>query len=329
MSLESPEAVCRAARKGLLVGFVTEPLESLPPWPVALWFTTDRDFLPGAVLFCTAADLEDGTARQAPPGAVVEARGRDPWGTSRHPTRLRDWYQEILRHRLVVFLGERPEGVPPGGVHWQGSPAKALEGRARPAPPLPGVVSRAGWSGMALAATVVVASWITLYARLSGAQNWMWLALVPWGLAAGLFAVLLAPLVSRTGAGVDLPAREWYLRTAARWSRWWRAPVALAVLLALGLWPCWLMARHARATFVILYEPGVVSVEGGATLGACRADGPCTLIVPRGSHLHFEGGDGGVCGLDFDRSGGVLFIDTQQDGCEPFLPDEPAPTPRG
>jgi hypothetical protein len=45
--------------------------------------------------------------------------------------------------------------------------------------------------------------------------------------------------------------------------------------------------------------------------------------------LHFEGGDGGVCGLDFDRSGGVLFIDTQQDGCEPFLPDEPAPTPRG
>jgi hypothetical protein len=201
--------------------------------------------------------------------------------------------------------------------------------RALPLPPLTAVASRAGVWAVVAAAVAAAGSWLALWARLCGGLNWRWTQLVPWGLVCAAAAAALLPLAGRAVAGVDLPAREWYARVAARWSQWPRAPIlaALLVVLTLGAW--WLILRHARGTFLILYEPGIVSVEGRPPLGACRAEEPCTLIVPRGSHLHFEGADGGICGLDFTASSATLFIDTQQDGCEPYLAEDEMPPPRG
>jgi hypothetical protein len=201
--------------------------------------------------------------------------------------------------------------------------------RALALPPLPAVASRAGAGAVVAAAAIAAASWLALWAGFGGALNWRWIQAIPWGLAAAAAALSLAPLAGRAVAGVDLQAREWYARAVARWSGWPRAPVAAALLIVLALGAWWLSLRYARGTFLILYEPGIVSVEGLPPLGACRAEDPCTLIVPRGAHLHFEGADGGICGLDFTTPGATLFIDTQQEGCEPYTSEEEMPPPRG
>lgn len=328
-----PEGLVRAARRGRLVMFITEPLGKSLTLPAGVWITTDRSFLPGSGGGSSAAQLEEGQVRCLETGSVLEVAGEAAWGTARRPTRLREWFHEVLRKRTVLFVGSRPDWV---NGHFAGGPelaealAQQVPGtRALAPPPLPAVTSRPGAAAPAALGASVVALWLLLYAAFSGAQNWRWVQLIPWGLTTAVALAALGPLVARAMAGAELPAGEWYARTVARWSRWPRSPILAAVLLVLALWPWWMLRRHALATFVVLYEPGVVSVEGSPPLGACRAEDPCTLIVPRPSHLHFEGAEGGVCGLDFTAPGVILFIDTQQDGCEAFVSDEESAPPRG
>lgn len=328
-----PDELVQAARRGRLVVFCCEPLSGPLSLPAGVWIVTDRTLLPGAARVYTAAQLEEGQLRRLESGAVLEVSDEAAWGTPRRPTRLREWFDEVLRKRTVLFVGS---GLDCAAAHFTGGPdlAEALAReatgiRALAPPPLPAVTSRPGVWGLAALAAAVAALWLLLYTAFSGAQNWRWIQLIPGSLAAAAALAALGPLGVRAAAGADLPAREWYARTLGRWTRWPRAPILAAGLVALALGPWWLARRNGRGTFLVLYEPGVVSVEGSAPLGACQAEQPCTLIVPRPSHLHFEGGEGGICGLDFTGSGVVLFIDTQQDGCEPFVSDDEKPAPRG
>ncbi len=327
------DELVHAARRGRLVVFCSEPLAGPLSLPAGVWIVTGRTLLPGAVRVRTAAQLEEGQLRRLETGAVLEVGEEAAWGTARRPTRLREWFDEVLRNRTVLFVGSRPDWVE---GHFTGGPelAEALAEqatgtRALAPPPLPAVTSRAAAWGLAALAAVVAGLWLLLYTAFSGAQNWRWIQLIPGGLTAAAVLAALGPLGARAAVGADLPAREWYARTLGRWTRWPRGPALAAVLVGLALGPCWLARRNGRGSFLLLYEPGVVSVEGSAPLGACRAEEPCTLIVPRPSHLHFEGAEGGVCGLDFTGSGAVLFIDTQQEGCEPFVSDDEMPPPRG
>ncbi len=331
MSPEWPETARRAARHGRLVVFLTTALEVRPNWPAGVWLATDHRHLPGPGRVLSDADLEGGAVRRIEAGDLVEVASPEAWGTPRRPTRLREWYEDLLRRRTVVVIGDPPPGLPPGALRLDGPPPELPEvRRALPPPPLPGVSSRPSLLALAWLAFLALLGWSSLYAHFRAAQNAsLWIQLIPWGLAAGLLAAGLAPLAARASAGLDLPARECYARALARWSRRPRAPVAGAVLFTLALYPLWFLARHGRATFVILYEPAIVSVEGQPPLGACRAEDPCTFLVPRPSHLHFEGAEGGVCGLDFTGPSAVLFIDTEQDACEPFVSDEKPPPPRG
>ena len=335
MSQGLPEGLVRAARRGRLVVFcsVETPEVSLP---AAVWLTTDRAFLPWASDPVTAAEIENGTVRSLEVGAVVEADGDAAWGTPRCPTRLRDWFERLARERAVLFVGDPPLSLPTSRQSFACGPevlpelaGETLGARALDLPPLAAVASPRGLAAVALAATAAAGSWLAAWTNFGGAQNWLWTQLIPWVLAAGAAAGLLAPLAARAAAGVDLPAREWYARCTARWSQWPRAPIVAALLAALALGPWWLMRRHARATFIVLFEPAIVSVEGSPPLGACRAEEPCSVVAPRRAHLHFEGGDGGVCGLDLKVPGEVVFIDTQQEGCEAFLSDDEKPPTRG
>jgi hypothetical protein len=307
-----------AARRGRLVVVCSELLEARPALPAALWVTPDRRLLPWASEVRTAAEVEEGRVRRLETGTVLEVPDEAAWGTPRRPTRLGEWFEQLQQEGAVCRLepADLAAEFPPGA-------------RALPLPPLTGVASRAGVWAVVMAAVAAAGSWLALWVRLGGGVNWRWTQLAPWGLVVAAAAAALAPLAARAAAGVDLPAREWYARVVARWSRWPRSPLLAALLLAAALGAWWLALRYARGTFLILYEPGIVSVEGRPPLGACRAEEPCTVIVPRGSHLHFEGADGGLCGLDFTASGATLFIDTQQEGCEPYVSEEEAPPPRG
>jgi len=328
-----PDELVYAARRGRLVVFCSEPLSGPLSLPAGVWIVTDRTLLPAAVRVWTAAQVEEGQLRRLEAGAVLEVGDEAAWGTPRRPTRLREWFNEVLRKRTVLFVGSRPDWVDAhftGGPDWAEALARQAAGnRALAPPPLPAVTSRTGAWGLAALAVAAAGLWLLLYAAFSGAQNWRWIQLIPGGLAAAAVLAALGPLGARAAAGADLPAREWYARTLGRWTRWPRGPILAAGLVVLALAPWWLARWNGRGTFLLLYEPGVVSVEGSAPLGACRAEEPCTLIVPRPSHLHFEGAEGDVCGLDFTGSGAVLFIDTQQEGCEPFVSDDEMPPPRG
>lgn len=345
-----PERLARALSKGRLVVFVEAGLpgekvgQRIKALPCGLWLTPDRSCLPGAEAVRTAAEIEDGLVREVPPGSVIEIGDPGDLGTPRRPTRFRAWVGEILRRRTVLFLAGAQETAirqlvmsSPHSRHLVVTAGELellldrLAGRARgvspqPLPPLPAVSRPWVLAALAVAALVAVISWLLLYVLYGAAQNWRWLHLLPGAVVLTAAGIAGLPLIARAMAGQDLPAAECYARALARWSRAPRAPLAaLAVGLA-ALAPWWLAARYVPSTFLVLYEAaGVASDARG--LGACKAEEPCTVIVPRNSHLHFEGAEGG-CGLDLPAAGGLIIIDLQEEGCEPYREEEMAPAPR-
>jgi len=333
MSEGPPEELIRAARKGRLVVFVGVPLGPNQKLPPAFWLTTDRGHLPERGQVYTASDIEEGRLLEAPAGAAIEFGTVQTLGTPRRPTRCGAWMEQLLRRRKVLCVGAPLEGarfVVSGdqACAWLDALAGQAHGASPlPPPPLPAVSSRIGLAGMLLAAAVAAASWLLFYTGYGGAQNWRWLRLVPGGLVASAAAVATAPLLGRAFSGQEIPAAEYYTRSAAGWTRWPRAPAAAAALLLVALAPWGLARRYVPASFLVFYESAGVSTDG-RSVGACKAEEPCTLVVPRASHLHFDGPDGS-CVLELPDPAGLIFIDTQSEGCEAVPADPEAPNPRG
>ncbi len=336
-----PERLIRAARKGRLVVFAGgeapegEAAEKLRALPSGLWLATK----PWPETRCfTAAEIEEGRLRQTPAGSVVVVESAGSLGTPRRPTRFRDWVEEILRRRTALFVGDRaPWSEFSGRGHFE-APGEALDSfldrlleqvcdaKAKAPPPLPAVTSRWGLGALAVAAVAAAAVWIELWLSHGGAQNWGRVRLVPWTL--GVLAVWagIFPWIRNAAAGRQLEAAECYARELARWSRRPKAPAAVALLLLAALAGCWANWRFVPATFLVIYEAAGVTADA-REVGACKAEEPCTLIIPRRAHLHFDGAEGN-CAMDLDQPGGLILIDLQEDGCE--APDEDEkPAPRG
>lgn len=350
-ALDLPEPLLRAARKGRLVLFVAggapsglnERLRSLPS---SIRFAEQCGATDSALW--TAQQIEQGIVVQVPPGATVLVETPDALGTPRRPTRLRAWIADILRHRTALLIGDGPVhaafreilGPDLGHRHFAPTAEQAdvwldrlveQAGTAAPAPTLPAVASRWGLAGLTVAAAVSVFSWLLLYVHYGGAQNWRWLQLVPGGVVIAAVIVALLPLAANAARGRELAACECYARSLARWSRPPREPLAVALLLLSAVLAWWLGARFVAATFLVIYESAGVTADG-QPVGACKGEDPCTLVLPRNAHLHFDGAQG-ACATDLSSDGGLIVIDLQDESCEPEAPEgtegEPAPIPRG
>lgn len=329
--------LAQAARRGRLVAVVGSDPASLgaapkiAALPCGMWLAAQAWESAGEVV--RASEMEEGVRQEIPRGAVVLTEGAESLGTPRRPTRVRAWLEEILRNRAALFLGEGPEIeaiwklVPPSrrGRHLAaaGEQIDAVLGQlleqvksVRPLapPPVPGVASRAGLIAIAFAVALAAASWLALYIFYGGARNWRWLHSFPLVAIVVAVAVALLPWLRNAAAGRELPASECYARVLARWSRWPGAPIAVAVLLVAALGTGWLAGRYVPATFLVIYEAAGVTANGRAT-GTCNAEEPCTLIVPRGAALNFDGAEG-ACAMDLHAAGGLIVIDMDEDGCE-------------
>ena len=315
--------VIHEARRGRLVvlegtGASVEKTRTLPS---RLWVAVSGEGQP-------AREVEQGV----PPGAVVVLDGPEAVGTPRRPTRVREWLEEIHRRRTVAAVGELPSWLAPlAHVTLSEEQLDAVVAQSRgvepkPLPPVPGSPSPWGLRGLALAAAVAVGSWLWLWTTHGGANNWRWVQLVPGTLAVLAVAAAVFPWLRDAAAGRELPLSESYARALARWSRLPRAAAAMFLLLAAGLAAGWLRGRYVPSTFLVVYEAAGV-VADGRDLGACKAEEPCTLVVPRNAHLHFEGAEG-ACAVDLEAGPGLIVIDMQNEACEPYPDTEDKPSPR-
>lgn len=321
--------------------------------PAGLWILTHSAGPPDQPRVLTAEELEEETAPIAA-GSAIGIESCAALGTPRRPTRLCAWLDEILRRRTVLFVASGPTPdpvmeairklIPPNmqSRHFD-APENAAETfldrlaeashaatpgfTPKPPPPLPGIPSRWGVRAAAISAVLAAASWLGLYVSNSSALNWRWLQLTPGVLVALLVLAALWPWLADAAAGRQLGFSECYARALARWSRWPRAPFAVALLLFSALAARGLGWAYVPATFLVLEESAdVTSVTGPA--GACRGEDPCTLIVPRFGRLRFDGAEGS-CSVEFEPKNAMIVIDLQsEDGCGAY-DDEKQPKPRG
>lgn len=360
-----PPRLVRDAKKGRLIVAAPASVLAASIWPrvkalpVALWIITNGGAVgaPDGTNVLAAAEIEEETA-PIPVGSVIGIDSSAALGTPRRPTRLHAWLEEILRRRTVLFLGSGPECDPILGAirklvppklrsrHCD-APADATEafldqladaagsvtqgaGRditLKPPPPLPAAASRWGLRLTAVAAVLALASWLALYVSHGSARNWHWLQLAPGFMAALLVLAAVGPWLADLAGGRQLSLSECYARALARWSRWPRAPLAIALLILAALVARGLGWLYVPATFLVLDESAEVTSPSGAA-GACRGEDPCTLIVPRYGQLRFDGADGS-CSVDFEPMAGMIVIDLQsEDGCGAY-DDEKQPKPRG
>lgn len=335
-----PQRLLRAAKKGRLVVFLGADAPKTAALPAGVW--VDEGQLANAAAI-TAGQIEQGELRAVPAGSVVSVTGGEALGTRRRPTRLRVWLEEVLRRRTALVAGEN------SAVRCLITPAferrhfvvtvdqlenlvEQLSEQTRGVtpkapPPLPAVSSRWGLAVSGVAAAVAVLSWLSLYVSHGGAQNFRWVNLIPGAMALLFFSAALFPLLADAVRGQELPATESYARMLARWSRWPRAPIAVALLVGAALAAQWVAWRYVPATFLVLYEAAAVDDQDGM-VGACKAEEPCILVVGRDSHLHFEGAEG-ACGLDLPLEDGMIVVDLQQDSCGLEEEPEGGPDTRG
>ncbi len=326
--LTLPERLLRETRKGRLVVFVEagEGLrEKIRVLPAGVWFESSSEE-PGGI---TAGQIEEGELRAVPAGSVVALGSVDALGTPRRPTRFRAWLEQVLGCRTALVIGEcaaprslarqsfeRRHFVVPGNetvafIDALSEQSRGAHGKAPP--PLPGVISYWGIGLLMAAAVAAVASWLMLYVSYSAAQNWRWVHLVPGGIALVSIFAALVPWLADVMAGRQLPLPESYARFLGRWSRRPRTSLAVVALLLSAAGPRWISRQYVPATFLVVYEAAYVTSQEG-NRGACKAEEPCVLVVPKDGHLHFEGAEG-ACGTDLPEEAGMVVIDMQQDSC--------------
>ncbi|MBI3695562.1 MAG: hypothetical protein HY238_12080, partial [Acidobacteria bacterium] len=316
--------VIHEARQGRLVVLegMGAPVEKSRSLPSRLWVTLGGEGQP-------ASEVEQG----APPGTVVVLKGPGALGTPRRPTRVREWLEEIRQWRTVAGVGELPPWLAPlAHVTLNEEQVDAVVAEARgvqpePLPPVPGVPSHWGLRGLALAGVLAAGSWLWLWNTHGEATNWRWLQLVPGALTILALAAAAFPWLRDVAAGREMPVTGSYARALARWSRLPRAATAIFLLLCAALAAGWLRGRYVPSTFLVVYEAAGV-IADGRDLGACKAEEPCTLIVPRNAHLHFEGAEG-ACDVALEAGPGLIVIDMQNEACEPYPGTETETSPRG
>ncbi|HYM11396.1 MAG TPA: hypothetical protein VEU62_11725, partial [Bryobacterales bacterium] len=327
------ERLARSARRGRLVAVVGsdaaagEARNKISALPCGVWVRAGAWEAPDV----RAGEIEEGVCRDVPRGSVVAIEGIEWLSTPRRPTRLRVWLEEILRNRAALFLGEGPEIeairklAPSPSRCWTAAGGqidavlddlleKTRGVRPLAPPPVPGVASRPGLVAIALMGALVTASWLAVYIYYAGARNWRWLHSFPVVAIMAAVAAALLPWVRNAAAGRELAASECYARALARWSRWPRTPIAVAIMLAAALGAGWLAGRYVPATFLVIYEAAGVTANG-RDAGTCNAEEPCTLVVPRGATLNFDGAEG-ACAMDLHGAAGLIVIDMDEDGCE-------------